>query len=141
MVVSIHALAGAALGALTGHPAAAFVTGLVSHAALDAVPHTDYRTAGPGVVDGLLGLAFLTWLGIAQPGGELAVAALWGGIGGMLPDTEVAVSHIFFKGRMKMHFPSHTGLTPHPQVPPPRGVWTQAITLVLALGLLLARLT
>ncbi|BAS28498.1 hypothetical protein [Limnochorda pilosa] len=140
MVVSIHTLAGAALGALTGNPLGAFLTGAASHAALDAVPHTDYRTAAPGVVDGLLGLAFLTWLALVHPGGAAGTAALWGGIGGMLPDTEVAVSHLFFKGRMKMHFPSHSGLTPHPQVPPPRGVWTQAIALVLAVVLLAARL-
>lgn len=140
MVASIHAAAGAALGALTGHPVAGFVTGLVSHGVLDAIPHTDYRTTTPGVIDALLGLGFLAWLAVVQPGGPLALAAFWGGLGGMLPDTEVAIAHLFFQGRMRHYYPSHTGRTPHPQVPPPGGIWTQAVTLALAAAILIARL-
>lgn len=140
MIASVHAVTGAALGAVTGNPAAAFVTGLVSHGVLDAVPHTDYQTTGPGVVDGLAGLLFLTWLALAQPGGGLAWAAFWGGLGGMLPDVEVAVAHLFFQGRMRHLYPSHTGLTPHRQVAPPLGIWTQAITFAVALALLIIRL-
>ncbi|HEY8532059.1 MAG TPA: hypothetical protein VIL08_07405 [Limnochorda sp.] len=140
MVVSVHAAAGAALGALVGNPLGGFLAGFVSHGVLDAVPHTDYRTAGPGVIDALVGLAFLTWLAVAQPGGPLALAAFWGGLGGMLPDTEVAVAHLFFQGRMRHVYPSHTGLTPHPQVAPPRGIWTQAVTLALAVAILIGRL-
>lgn len=140
MVVSVHAAAGAALGALVGNPWAGFLAGLVSHGVLDAIPHTDYRTTRPGVIDALLGLAFLAWLAGAQPGGPTALAAFWGGLGGMLPDTEVAIAHLFFHGRMRHFYPSHTGLTPHPQVAPPGGVWTQAVTLALAIAILIARL-
>src|SRR5690606_10389725 len=76
----------------------------------------------------------------AQPGGGLAWAAFWGGLGGMLPDVEVAVAHLFFQGRMRHLYPSHTGLPPHRQVAPPLGIWTQAIAFAGALARLLIRL-
>jgi len=43
MIGTTHAIAGAAIGSLMPtHPVAAFVFGVVSHYALDSVPHWDY---------------------------------------------------------------------------------------------------
>lgn len=106
MILSTHAIVGAAIGSLMpNHPALAFACGMVSHFALDAIPHWDYplrsisikpgqgsalrfnwslgRDLGLISFDALAGLAVALWL-YATPaaGGAVLMAAL----GAMLPD-------------------------------------------------------
>jgi len=90
---------------MPGHPGLAFVVGVASHFAIDAIPHVDYplysitlRRGAPSVLtlnwllvqdlslitlDVCLGLAIVLWL-YASPGATTAVLA--GALGAMLPD-------------------------------------------------------
>jgi hypothetical protein len=43
MILASHAIAGAAIGRLTKNPILAFLLGLASHFALDAIPHWQYE--------------------------------------------------------------------------------------------------
>jgi hypothetical protein len=105
MILSTHAIVGGAVASLMpAHPAVAFVVGMASHYAIDAVPHGDYPlrsisigknraaiTFNPLLLrdlfmiasDGAIGIAITLWL-YAGPGVTLAV--LSGAIGAMLPD-------------------------------------------------------
>ena len=106
MVLSTHAIVGAAIASLMPqHPALAFVCGIASHFAIDAIPHSDYRLRSISVsrrsrsaitlnlslvrdlalltFDAAVGLAVAVWLYVA-PGSALAV--LLGATGAMLPD-------------------------------------------------------
>jgi len=87
------------------HPALAFVSGMASHFAIDAIPHWDYplraisvrpnsgsalklnwllcRDLGLIALDACVGLAIAVWL-YATPTAEISV--LLGALGAMLPD-------------------------------------------------------
>ncbi|OJI07646.1 hypothetical protein BK004_01015 [bacterium CG10_46_32] len=41
MFITVHAVAGAAIGATTGNPILAFIAGFISHLILDMIPHGD----------------------------------------------------------------------------------------------------
>jgi hypothetical protein len=105
MILSTHAIVGGALASfMPAHPAAAFVVGMASHYAIDAIPHGDYPlrsisiwkgrtaiTSTPLLLrdlfmiasDAAIGIAITLWL-YAGPGVTLAV--LSGAIGAILPD-------------------------------------------------------
>ena len=103
MILSTHAIVGAAIASFVpGYPALAFVAGVVSHFAIDAIPHSDYplrsigrsrsaitanhhlvRDLGFITFDAAAGLAVAAWL-YAGPGATLAV--LLGAFGAILPD-------------------------------------------------------
>ncbi|MDR0342084.1 MAG: hypothetical protein LBI49_03035 [Nocardiopsaceae bacterium] len=92
MLVTNHVLAGALLGGSTRRPLPAFLIGVASHFAMDAVPHwgkwrdREYflRVA---VADGLAGLTAMgALLTVARPERRAAVAA--GMIGAALPDLD-----------------------------------------------------
>lgn len=92
MLVTNHVLAGALLGGSTRRPLPAFLLGVASHFAMDAVPHWGkwrdrehfLRVA---VADGLAGLtAMAALLAAARPERRAAVAA--GMIGAVLPDLD-----------------------------------------------------
>jgi hypothetical protein len=106
MILSTHAVVGGAIASLMpGHPVLAFVIGVASHYALDAIPHADYplysisvRRSAPSAMtlnwllvqdlglitlDACVGLAIVIWL-YASLGATIAVLA--GAIGAMLPD-------------------------------------------------------
>ena len=106
LILSTHAVVGAAVATLMpDHPGLAFLSGVVSHFAIDAIPHWDYPlrsiSVGPGSrpaltltwslfrdfgligLDACLGLAVALWL-YASPAG--AGAVLLGALGGILPD-------------------------------------------------------
>jgi hypothetical protein len=133
-----HLLAGAALGKTAsglGAPVwAGFLLGLTSHAVLDVVPHHDYRRARYALLDVAAGVAFA----LALFHGPFARAEWWGGVGGVLPDLEVAVGHVVLSlGRpWRDWFPSHSGLLPHAQCPLPQGLFFQALFAGLGLCLL-----
>jgi hypothetical protein len=107
MILSTHAVVGAAIASLIpGHPALAFVSGMVSHFVIDAIPHWDYPlhsisiTAGTRcravtlnwwllgdlgfiALDACVGLTVAIWL-YASPASISAV--LLGALGAILPD-------------------------------------------------------
>jgi hypothetical protein len=106
MILSTHAVVGGAIASLIpGHPVLAFVIGVASHFAIDAIPHVDYplysitvKRSAPSALtlnwlrvqdislislDACVGLAIVIWL-YASPGATAAVLA--GALGGMLPD-------------------------------------------------------
>jgi hypothetical protein len=90
MLVTNHVLSGAVIGAATRRPVAAFALGVISHFALDAVPHWGkwrghdhfMRVA---VVDGLTGLAAMGAMAAIAPD-DTRVAVLAGMAGAALPD-------------------------------------------------------
>ena len=112
MILSTHAIVGGAAASLRpAHPAAAFVVGIASHFAIDAIPHVDYplhsitvrRSASSALtlnwllvkdfglltVDACIGLAIVFWLYGATP------AVVAGALGAMLPDPMQLVSKLY----------------------------------------------
>jgi hypothetical protein len=135
-----HLLVGAVVGgstALAGHPPwLAFLGGVASHAVLDMLPHHDYHRARWAVFDLAAGVA----LGFLALPGLSPAARLWGGLGGVAPDLEVAGNHVLLSlGRRgwRNRFPSHTGVLPHPQCSAALGFLIQF--LLVASGFFLLR--
>lgn len=95
MFATAHVLVGAAVGQRTRTPAGAFGAGIVSHFALDVLPHWgtegDWMRGGErrrlfltvAVADGLTALAALAWV---HQRGDLRATA--GALGGVLPDLD-----------------------------------------------------
>jgi hypothetical protein len=96
VLVTNHVLSGAALGALTRRPVPAFVLGVASHFALDALPHwgrwrDDRHFLRVAVADGLIGLAAMGTLAKAAAGTgdtRTAAAVVAGMAGAALPDLD-----------------------------------------------------
>jgi hypothetical protein len=92
VLVTNHALAGAAIGALTRNPAIAFGVGVASHFGMDALPHW-----GPGgdrshfmriaVRDGLAGLGVLAAV-TAMHSPPARWSMLAGALGAVIPDLD-----------------------------------------------------
>jgi hypothetical protein len=87
-----HALAGATVAAAINKPIVALPAALLSHFALDMVPHWDYRVSGGlkgrqkvMVIDLLLSLSLLIILALTVDARAWMVLA--GGLLGILPDT------------------------------------------------------
>jgi MYXO-CTERM domain-containing protein len=100
MLVTNHVLSGALIAAAVRRPLPAFTLGVVSHFALDAVPHWGKFGSRSGVPlrvavpDGLAGLAVIGMFAtIAPPERRLSVLA--GMAGAALPDIEKP-SRLFF---------------------------------------------
>ncbi len=98
-----HALAGGLVGALVGRPLPAFLAGVVTHAALDVLPHRDEKDPPPLhlVVDAC---GVLVVLALAVLTGNIGMAA--GAIGGVIPDIE-NVPDVLFKRKVRKIFPTH----------------------------------
>jgi hypothetical protein len=100
MLVTNHVLSGAVIGALSRRrPVTAFVLGVLSHFALDAVPHWGRWTGRPtfmevAVPDGLVGLAAMGAMAALAPG-DARPAVLAGMAGAALPDLDKP-SKVFF---------------------------------------------
>ncbi len=99
MLVTNHVLSGAVIGAACRRVAPAFVLGVLSHFALDAVPHWGKWIGAPtfmqvAVADGLTGLAAMGALTAIAPRGARA-AVLAGMAGAALPDLDKP-SKVFF---------------------------------------------
>jgi hypothetical protein len=99
MLLTNHVLSGALIGAVARRPVPAFVLGVASHFALDAVPHWGpfrgrrelLRVAVP---DGLTALAALAALAAAAPPHRrLAMTAAM--LGAALPDADKPVNLVF----------------------------------------------
>ena len=123
-----HALAGAFASRFARSPRVALVAGVVSHLALDRIPHTDYRLANRKVL--LADLAAATLLTDADPTPR---ARRGGSFGGVLPDLAmVAELRTGLRVTLALHHANHTSIEPPVVV----GVLTQLITA----GVLLTRL-
>jgi hypothetical protein len=93
MLLTNHVLSGAVIGAVVRRPVPAFVLGVASHFALDAVPHwgdwkeDNRKFLRVAVPDGLTALAAMAvFAAAAPPQRRLAVTA--GMIGAALPDAD-----------------------------------------------------
>ncbi len=123
-----HILVGALIGQMAPHPGSAVLGGLVSHAVLDALPHTEGKTfrgrpevtrpevtrsrpalrIPPDLVEAgfeaAAGLAAVTWVVRVCPGAHaLTVAA--GVVGGLGPDL-IDLPLLTFFGATVLHIPS-----------------------------------
>ena len=92
MLVTNHVLSGALIGAVVRRPVPAFLLGVASHFALDAVPHWgNWRDARQflqvAVPDGLTGLAAMAAFTAAAPASRRAAVAA-GMVGAALPDID-----------------------------------------------------
>lgn len=100
MLVTNHVLSGALIGAAVRRPLPAFALGVVSHFALDAVPHWGKFGSRPGgmlrvaVPDGLAGLAVIGIFAAIAPR-ERRFSVLAGMAGAALPDIDKP-SRLFF---------------------------------------------
>ncbi|MEW5865448.1 MAG: hypothetical protein AB1774_01175 [Bacillota bacterium] len=135
-----HFAVGAMLGSITPGQGAAALGGLVSHAALDAIPHSDYSRTAQGVFDVTVTCFLVAFTARAGYGPQV----LWGGIAAVLPDLEVAMDHLFPRayrphGRLRLVFPSHSGLVRHARLPFPWGAFTQVLVLVIGAAALYLR--
>lgn len=111
MLLSIHALAGAALGSLVGavpgQGLIAFGVGWASHYVLDSIPHREqiipvknvdhFETDDPAkdwprsifyqaVVDVLLAFGIIAYFYLSQENGDWNAPQVWGALGAMIPD-------------------------------------------------------
>lgn len=80
-----HATVGAALGARASSPFSAFLLGVASHFALDAIPHVDYSMDGRAGKLRLFGDAALS-AGAVSLIARRNRNAFWGALGGITPD-------------------------------------------------------
>lgn len=87
-----HVLSGALIGATVSRPSAAFTLGVLSHFALDTVPHwgdweSKHHFMSVAVPDGLTGVAAIAVFAAASPPGR-RLAVLAGMAGAALPDLD-----------------------------------------------------
>jgi MYXO-CTERM domain-containing protein len=101
MLVTNHVLSGAIIGAVVQGPMSAFALGVVSHYALDTVPHWGKFQTLPGgllrvaVPDGLTGLAAIGAFAVIAPR-DRRLSVLAAMAGAALPDIDKP-SRLFFK--------------------------------------------
>ena len=127
MVVTPHALAGAFASRFARHPRGALAAGVVSHLALDRIPHTDYDLDNRKAMLADLGLAALVTVWFARRH-RLAAA---GAFGGVLPDMAMAAElRTGLRVTLPLHHANHTSIKPPVLV----GVLTQLITTGLLLN-------
>jgi len=91
VLITNHVLAGALLGRVAPGPLSAFAAGVVSHFAMDAVPHWGgYEISDVlpvAVVDGLVGATTLALVARLTPRGRRTTVVA-GMLGACLPDTD-----------------------------------------------------
>lgn len=90
MLITNHVLSGALLGRAAANPGTALGAGLVSHFALDAIPHFGLgrdRLMRAAVPDGLVGLATIGVIAVSTPP-EHRLRVLAGIVGACLPDLD-----------------------------------------------------
>ncbi|MGE5485566.1 MAG: hypothetical protein ACM3X4_11160 [Ignavibacteriales bacterium] len=127
-----HAATGAALGRYVQDPLAGLAAGLASHAALDMLPHCDYKCTLTGLADFGLGVLLLNACGLWAPGSP----EYWAILGATIPDLEVALSQFGIISKDSLLFPTHSGLLPHRDAPHLAGALIQAALILLSLYLL-----
>ncbi len=129
MIATPHALAGAFASRFARTPRGALAAGVISHLALDRIPHTDYGLDNRKALFADLAVASLVTTALARRH-RLAAA---GALGGVLPDVAmVAELRAGLRVTLPFHHANHTSIEP----PIAIGVLTQLITA----GVLLTRL-
>jgi hypothetical protein len=101
MMVSVHALLGAALSRLCRGPRQAFLLGLASHLVADLTPHRDLDI----VREGILLAGALGAIGLVHGARSREFA---GALGGLLPDTESAVAVLLDLPDETLVLPNHS---------------------------------
>ena len=155
MILATHAVVGAAIASfIPDHRLGAFLAGIASHFAIDAIPHWDYplrsmfRGADKGAalpidrglvvdfgfiaLDACVGLALALWL-FATP--STIVTILLGVLGGMLPDPLQFVHRLFPHEPLRSLQRFHAWIHSKTKLAWPLGVTSQAcFALVIALA-------
>jgi hypothetical protein len=128
MVATPHALAGALASRFARSPRGALAAGVISHLALDRIPHTDYRLANRKVLLADLAAGSVVTAVLARRH-RLAAA---GAFGGVLPDLAmIAELRTGLRITLPLHHANHTSIEPPVVV----GVLTQLITAAVLLTL------
>jgi hypothetical protein len=154
VILSTHAVVGAALATLIpDHPALAFISGVASHFAIDAIPHWDYPlrsiSVAPGsrsaftlnrslfrdfgliILDACLGLAVSLWL-YAAPAS--AGAVMLGALGGMLPDLLQLAHKLYPREPLRTLQRFHVWIHSTRKLEGPIGVISQLLFVVLVIA-------
>jgi hypothetical protein len=155
MILSTHAVVGSAIASfMPGHPVPAFVLGVASHFAIDAIPHVDYplysitvKRSAPSALtlnwllvqdlslitlDACLGLAIALWL-YASPGATTAVLA--GTFGAMLPDPLQVLHKLYPREPLRSLQRFHVWIHTKRRLNWPFGVSSQLSLVALVVGL------
>ncbi|HTP20601.1 MAG TPA: hypothetical protein VMJ65_13410 [Solirubrobacteraceae bacterium] len=128
MIATPHALAGAFASRFARTPRGALAVGVVSHLALDRIPHTDYDLGSRKALFADVAVATLVTAGLARRH-RLAAA---GAFGGVLPDLAmVAELRTGLRVTLPLHHANHTSIEPPVVV----GVLTQLVTVAVLTGL------
>lgn len=126
MVATPHALAGAFAARFARTPRGALAAGVISHLALDRIPHTDYRLANRKAL--VTDIAGATLVSAALTRRHRLAAT--GAFGGVLPDlVMVAEQRCGLRLTLPLHHANHTSIEP----PVVIGVLTQLITVAVLL--------
>ena len=126
MIATPHALAGAFASRFARSPRGALAAGVISHLALDRIPHTDYRLGNRKAL--LADLAAATVLSAALARRHRLAAA--GAFGGVLPDLMMVTElRTGLRLTLPLHHANHTSIEPPLVV----GVLTQLVTAALLL--------
>jgi hypothetical protein len=124
MVATPHALAGAFASRFARTPRGALAAGVISHLALDRIPHTDYALDNRKAMVVDLAAAILVTAALARRHPLAASGAL----GGVLPDLMmVTEQRTGVRVTLPLHHANHTSIEPPVVV----GVLTQLITAAL----------
>jgi hypothetical protein len=124
MIATPHALAGAFASRFARTPWGAAAAGVISHLALDRIPHTDYPLANRRLLFADLAAATLVSAALARRH-RLAAA---GAFGGVLPDLMMVTElRTGLRVTLPLHHANHTSIEP----PIAIGVLTQLITIVV----------
>ncbi len=124
MVATPHALAGAFASRFARTPRGALAAGVMSHLALDRIPHTDYGLDNRRAMFADLAAATVVSAALARRH-RLAAA---GALGGVLPDLMmVAELRTGLRVTLPLHHANHTSIEPPVVV----GVLTQLATAAL----------
>ncbi len=150
MLLTPHAMVGAAIGVRLKHPLKVIPVAILSHFLLDTIPHWQETLApyrpGPATwirlpLDALLALWGVAWIvrSSQRRGGKvLAASAIVGAVAGVVPDMDAlacANPLLLKNGFLSRYFAWHCGIqdeTPHGW-----GVVTQVTVSLLALAIAL----
>jgi hypothetical protein len=127
MIATPHALAGAFVSRFARTPRGALAAGVISHLALDRIPHTDYLLTNRKAL--VADLAAATLLTAALSRRHRLAAA--GALGGVLPDIAMTAElRSGLRVTLPLHHANHTKIEP----PVAIGVLTQLLTTAVLLS-------
>ncbi|MFQ3548329.1 MAG: hypothetical protein SNJ70_01085 [Armatimonadota bacterium] len=100
MTGAVHALVGAALGSLFENKSSAFLTGVISHAICDVIPHKDLSAKAEVALMACVMTILERWKGLDS-------TEFWGALGAISPDIEHGLSLIGILPEDLKLFPTH----------------------------------